>query len=1177
MPDSRLRKLELSGFKTFARRTEVILPGGLTGIVGPNGSGKSNLADAVRWVLGEQSLQHIRSKKTEDVIFAGGANRPPMGAAEVTLTLDNTSGWIPLDFSEVTISRRAYRSGDNEYFINGSRVRLRDIIELRTRAGFGQSSYSVIGQGLVDAVLSQRPEERRALFEEAAGIRHYQAKRDQTLDQLVATRQNLVRVQDIVAEIEPRLESLRRQSERARQHGQLSEELRVLQIRWYAGRHRQLRRQLAEAESMAAEAQRELERAAEEARSLETRIGALDTERQDVDQRLAGETQHLAELARRQEQLRGQAELAADKLQFLEQQGQDLTRELAELEQARTGLSERRQAMAAGLDKIHQTEAELVRQLQEAERSAADGSAGLRALERALEQARERLSGAIAAQNQRRAEAQQLKERCRELDAQREQHHQDGRRKQGLLGALRDKQASLQGELQRLRGEEERLSGQTETARLDAQAAAAALQEKSADVAELRRRHDEASTRLALLEELQTNMEGLAQATRELLASGRPGVLGSVAEGLKVRPGYERAIAALLAHKLDAVLVEGEAVALDVLGEVSEATLALASPGTFADPRQEREGTAAQSFVDAAHPILHRLLAGAAIADDLTQAMSLARNGWRAATRDGDVVEPDGTITRRHTSAAEAVLKRQRNLEELSAEVQARSNELAAAEKEQSRLAQAHAAEEARLKELEGAGRRVAAARQQRTNEMRDLAQQLQAVQAQIEWLASLEQQVAQQFEALELRQTALVAESDQARASLSELEAEAARQQAELAACREAEQAGAQRLEELRITLEVTRQEKQHAQSQLGQIDQQLAAAEHQLAARQGRASEHASTVTQLQAQIDAARIELAQIGSDMQEQEALLTPLRDRLNACSDELRSLRQREGEAHERQAELDKRCYRLQFDSQRKRDDLEALAASLLEDLQLTPDVLPEPDPELPEPAKREVEALKMRLAALGPINPGALEEFEEVRQRHEFLTTQQADLEQAAQQLQGVIVELEELTNRQFLETFEQVAREFERYFQLMFNGGQVQMFLSDPGDVQRTGVEILAQPPGKRLQALALLSGGERALVASALLFAILSAKPVPFCLLDEVDAALDEANVKRFCQALKSLAEQTQFVVITHNRETMAVADALYGVSMSQDGVSRLVSLRLPREEEWSQAQAAAAAVSS
>src|SRR5581483_6417822 len=270
-----LRKLELSGFKTFARRTEVLLPGGVTGIVGPNGSGKSNLSDALRWVLGEQSLQHIRSKKTEDVIYAGGANRAPLGMAEVTITLDNTSGWIPLDFSEVTITRRAYRSGDNEYLINGSRVRLRDVIDLRNRAGFGQ--------GLVDAVLSQRPEERRALFEEAAGIRHYQHKRDQTLDQLAATQQNLVRVRDIVAEIEPRLESLRRQSERARQHAVLSEELRTLQIRWYALRERQLRRQAAEAEALLAEAQRSMEGSAERLRAAEAAAAALEADRQAAE------------------------------------------------------------------------------------------------------------------------------------------------------------------------------------------------------------------------------------------------------------------------------------------------------------------------------------------------------------------------------------------------------------------------------------------------------------------------------------------------------------------------------------------------------------------------------------------------------------------------------------------------------------------------------------------------------------------------------------------------------------------------------------------------------------------------------------------------------------------------------------------------------------------------------
>jgi len=1159
--------LELTGFKSFARRTEVILSGGVTGIVGPNGSGKSNLADALRWALGEQSLQHIRGKKTEDVIFGGGANRAPMGVAEVTLTLDNSSGWIPLDFSEVTISRRAYRSGDNEYFINGSRVRLRDVVELRNRAGFGQSSYSVIGQGMVDSVLSQRPEERRALIEEAAGIRHYQAKRDQTLDQLAATRQNLVRVQDIVAEIEPRVESLRRQSEKARQYAELTEQLRTLQIRWYAARQRQLERQTGEADSVLAEGQQTLEKAAAELRSLAAQSAALEADRAAAEQSLARENQHAGELHRQHEQLQGQVSLAQDKLQFMQQQGQDLERELTELVQARTKLAEQKQQLAASIEELREAEAQAARELQTAEQAAAGRSARSRELDQRLQQARDQLANASSTHNQRHREAEQLDERRRDLLRQSEQHDEDIGRKQGLVRALTEKQTSLQKEGQQLRAEEEQLSGEIEELRLRAGSVAAATAEKQAELDKLRRSHDELATRLGLLRELQTNLEGLAEGARRLLKSGRPGVLGSLAEGLKVQPGYERAIAAALGHKLDAVLVESDASALDVLGDsdVSDATLVLPVAGFDAAPTAGEGACAAASFILSGNAAISRLLGSVVVVETLEQALTEARAGWRAVTRAGDVVEPDGTITRRGVSAGEAILKRQQALDDLAARSAASELEIVRAAHEHEQIANESASSSARLRDMEEEGRRRAGVRQQRTGQMRDLAQQSQAAQAQIDWMASLKDQLGEQLHTLDLRRTALVAELDQAAEQIPELEAQVAQRQAEAADLRQADEVEAARIVELRLRHGVTGQQLQHAQGQLRDFDQQLLNAERQLSARQRRAGEHAGTLSQLQGEIDTAAAELARVSRQMTEQEQLLPPPRYRLATRVEELRELRSKETEAHEQHSELDKRCYRLAFDSQRKREDLESLATSLLEEMQLTPDLLPEPQPDSPEPSKREVDALKARLGALGPVNPGALEEFQEVAERHQFLTTQKADLEQAARQLQTVIADLEELTRRQFLETFEQVAQEFERFFGLMFNGGQVQMHLTDPDDVNVTGIDILAQPPGKRLQALPLLSGGERALVATALLFAILTAKPVPFCLLDEVDAALDEANVKRFCQALKSVAEQTQFVVITHNRETMAIADALYGVSMSQDGVSRLVSLRLPREDRW------------
>jgi len=1173
-----LRKLELSGFKTFARRTEVLLPGGVTGIVGPNGSGKSNLSDALRWVLGEQSLQHIRSKKTEDVIYAGGANRAPLGMAEVTITLDNTSGWIPLDFSEVTITRRAYRSGDNEYFINGSRVRLRDVIDLRNRAGFGQSSYSVIGQGLVDAVLSQRPEERRALFEEAAGIRHYQHKRDQTLDQLAATQQNLVRVRDIVAEIEPRLESLRRQSERARQHAVLSEELRTLQIRWYALRERQLRRQAAEAEALLAEAQRSMEGSAERLRAAEAAAAALEADRQAAERSLAVESQRVSELRRRHEQLQGQIGLAKDKLQFMQQQAGDAQRELADLAEARSTLDRQRRELTERLGELRAAEAELARNIGQAEQEGATRQTAVRDLEQRVQQARDHIAQALAVQKDRQREAGHIDAQRRDLLRQAQQHHEDMERKAGLAAVLAEKQADLQRQIQDLRGGEEQLSGEIESLRLEAAAADEAVKAKQAQLDALNQERAGLSTRQQLLRELQTNLEGLAEGARALLKARRPGILGSITEGLRVKPGYERAIAAALGHKLDAVLVSSDATVLEVLGEAAVTDVTLLPADLQPDAEGGQLPAALERAVDvvsAASPSLLGLLAGVAIAESLEQALAIRAPGLKLVTIGGDVVDTDGSVTRRSgVSAGEAILKRQHALDELEAKLEVSAAELEKVQSELEALRGRHGELKARLHALEEDARRRAGTRQQRLHEARDVAQQLQAVQAQVDWLASLKEQAEAQVKAHDMRRLALTAELDQSTEQIPELRANLQQREQAVAELVEAGQASAQQLADLRLQLGVTRQNLQHAEAQLKDAQQQLATAERQLSARQGRAAEHGGVVTQLTAEIEAAGAELAQVSRQLADHERLLPPLKNRLSTAGQELSALRERETAQRDERAELDKKCYRLSFDSQRRKDEIEALEAGLMEELQLTLDLLPEPDPALPEPSKRDVDAMKARLAGLGAINPGALDEYREVQERHTFLTTQSADLEGAAKQLQAVIAELEELTKKQFLDTFETVASEFERFFGIIFGGGQVQMFLTDPESINTSGIEILAQPPGKRLQSLSALSGGERALVAGALLFAILSAKPVPFCLLDEVDAALDEANVKRFCQALKSLAQQTQFVVITHNRETMAIADALYGVSMGQDGVSKLVSLRLPREDRSDSAEASAQA---
>ncbi|MGH2518480.1 MAG: chromosome segregation protein SMC, partial [Chloroflexota bacterium] len=1113
-------------------------------------------------VMGETRPTSVRGSEMDDVIFAGSAGRAGLGMAEVKLTLDNTAGWIPLDFSEVTIARRAHRSGENEYFINGARVRLRDVVELRNRAGFGQSSYSVIGQGLIDQVLSQRPDERRALFEEAAGIRHYQAKRDQTLEQLAATRQNLQRVADVIAEVAPRVQHLRQQAEKMHQHANLTQELRDVQVRWFGARHRAVHAQAAQTQEALADARQALATSTTQLAEAEQLIASLSATKQALDSSLAAHVARLAELDHRRQQLQGAVELTSDKLTFMEQQGSDAELELADLAAQRQRLEAERNELAAQATRLTDGNGARAVELHRADAFALQRAGELEACDRAARHTADNLAGASADLAQRQKEAAELERRLSAFDAQLQQHGHDAQGKAGLIGALNERLLSLRAELDRIRGEEEMLSGQREASRLDLAAMEQELAARHSRQYQLERVRGEVATRKQLMEEMQLNLEGLGEAAKALIQGKQPGVLGAMVDHIRVEPGWERAIGAALGHKLQAVLVEDEAAALQALAHLPGGGGALAfgpwPMGAPPLPVLPAGLTAAAAVVQGSHPALLRILADVTLAPDLRTALRHKAAATRLVTREGDVLEADGTIIRPGASPAEAVLRRRRELEELAEQLAEQDTALAEAQVQVLEASSRREAQTAEARRLEGLAAELNQQRQQRLNESREVGHQVQAARAQGDWIASLVENLTRERQQLEGRRVTLSAEIDQLSARVPELRRQLHEQQTELDEAKLASQEAADQPRRLRLEMAGASQQLQALQGQLRSSEQSSANLHHQEQARQQRLAERAEVPRQLRAQLAQHQAQLEQVEGQRERDSRELPPLRTRAATLEGELAELRASETSAREAQVEQDKRAYRCAFEAQHKREELEALSSALWEELQLTPDVLPG-ESTAPEPPKREVDALKARLAAIGPVNPEALAEFEEARARHQFLTEQSADLEGSARQLGGVIHELEELTNRQFRETFEAVAVEFQRCFQTMFNGGQVHLSLVDPENVTTSGVEILAQPPGKRLQSLAALSGGERALVAASLLFAILTVRPVPFCLLDEVDAALDEANVTRFCRALRGLAQQTQFVLITHNRETMAMADAIYGVSMNQDGVSRVLSMRL------------------
>ncbi len=1036
----RLNYLTIQGYKSFATKTEFLFPTGITAIVGPNGSGKSNIADGIRWVLGEQRMRTLRGKSTADMIFAGGRRRARAGMAEVSLTLDNSDGWLPIEFSEVTLTRRAYRPGDNEYLINGARVRLRDITALLAESGLSQRAYTIIGQGLVDAALSLRPQERRMLFEEAAGIRFYRDRREDAVQRLDETQRNLERVYDIISEITPRLRRLERETERVEEHRRLAAHLERLQRTWYG--YHWGRQQVA------------LDRALERASILESSLEEQQGEASALSERFVQLRQQESKLRAR---LRDWHRESAD----LHDHANEVQRELAVAEERTRLLKVRREELLAELEPLSgQQEAQAGK--------VAQTHAQVERLERELAERKERLADL-------EQEWATVKEQAHEPVRRRTQVEQELRTHRAQLEQLNQALLEARAEAARLAGEQEALS------RMRAAGAAC-----GADV-------------------------------QALLQADLDGVLGPLAALIQVPPEWERAIRAALGADLQAIVVERASIAEEACRILESTggrltllpldTLRPASPLPSGALRGADVVTCDRAGDERVRLAVETVLGAVALCDDLAAARALLPAmppGSRCVTATGIVLRADGALSVGWAGAGDvgvSSLANERAWRELPAQLQ-----------------------EAR----------------QRCQEIEDQQR------VEVERIAALEAQLE------ELAQQVAVAGGEAARV--------------------EREAMGKARTE-VAVVEEALRNQQAAWQRETALLDRLRA----QVSARSQRAAELEDEHAAIGARTQELRVEASRMEAQLRQVSTRIQPAEEELARFREEQIALEKQERWARDRVRDTEARQGHAQLDVARCRDELRLLARRIEEDLGLVELELSEsvtaqtPLPlrplvsqlpvveELPEGLEGEVQRLKARLRRLGSVNPNAPSDYAEVQERHRFLTGQSADLEAASAQLRQVVGELDALMETAFQETFDAVAVRFSEMFTALFDGGSARLELTEPGDLMNTGVDIIARPPGKRAQRLALLSGGERALTATALLFALLRVSPTPFCVLDEVDAMLDEANVGRFRAMLEELAQQTQFIVITHNRVTVEAADTIYGISMGADGVSQVVSLQM------------------
>lgn len=1197
MNNLRLTSLELNGYKTFASSTRFEFAGPVTAVVGPNGSGKSNIADALRWVLGEQSYSLLRGRKTEDMIFSGSEKRPRAGMASATVTFDNSEGWLPIDFSEVSITRRAYRDGQNEYLINQQKVRLRDVNELLSQSALAERTYTVIGQGLVDTALTLSSDERRKLFEEAAGIGLYRNRKEQAERRLDATRRNLERVADIMAELKPRLRSLERQAQRATEYATLRADLRESLRAWYGFQWHHAQRGLKAVREEAIAREENLGLARQNQRELNNELAQLRNQAQELRVELNNWHRRLSELHAGRESSSRELAVANERQRALAERRLALGEERQRLEAELGGLRVRLETVEAEKKRLEAETADSQSRLSEAQKTLAehiqmqqDSEAQNRAVRDQLAETQGQLvtleaqrNETLARQGRDQNELIELEKMLADIAEQIKIADQDGVAQNTDVAEREEALAKFNRDLEK---QESRVSEMLAT-----------RQEMETKYAELLSRQARLAAEIKGLEEADVAAAGFADGAKRLLEAARakrlklaPGTLG---RELTVPAKLEAAIAAALGAYMDAVLVQAGGSpdqVLEVLeqDDSSAAVLPLAglSPSQ-ALASQNGKGVlgVAAELVQAPAELaqaVELLLGQVLVVEDRRVAQRVIVDlpaQARVVTLRGELFHRGGQFEVRSSKAA-APLARPRQARELREQLSKVEQELASFEEKRSalekELVSSQEKQQALRSQAEAAATEAEVARRAQQSSRLDSEQMLR----QLDWFKSQQRNLTRQIEQATEAFEVFDRQEETFGTRIRELQ-----QRIEI-------QAGATTelpLDEHRaqvahweMRLAVSQRALQEVQRRYEEGQAQITQAQEQLAAQEQRRAE----LEQQEAEIETQKLQFGasegEVSEELVDIQARISPAEEQLTRTDVQLQSLLPAEAEAQKSLSQAERNHTQAQIALARQQESLATLRQRIEDDFGLvafeyddtvsgpTPlplgdlveklPVLEELDPELENTLKEQ----RAQLRRLGSVNPEAQQEYVSVKDRFEDMQAQVDDLETAERDLKEVITELEVLMDREFRITFDLVAAEFRVIFERLFGGGAARLLLTEEGEMAESGIDIEARLPGKRAQRLALLSGGERSLTAAALVFALLKASPTPFCVMDEVDAMLDEANVGRFTELLDELSKTTQFVLITHNRNTVQVADVIYGITMGRDTASQVISLKLDEVDE-------------
>ena len=1177
-----LKSIEINGFKSFANKITFQFHNGITGIVGPNGSGKSNVADAVRWVLGEQRIKQLRGASMQDVIFSGTEMRKPLSYAYVAITLDNADHQLAIDYDEVTVARRIYRSGESEYSINGTLCRLKDVNELFYDTGIGKEGYSIIGQGQIDKILSGKPEERRELFDEAAGIVKFKRRKNTAQKKLEDEKQNLVRVNDILAELEKQIGPLEKQSEKAKIYLKKKEDLKRLDVNLFLTENAHIREQLTGvsekykiAEESLAETTEKYERTKEEYEQIQGQLEMLEQEIEAARQtltdtsvmrgKLEGQVNVLKEQINSAQgnegHLRGRKETVEEEISAKENdksvilEDKRLTDEKAEQtrlesEEARALLGEIQEKIASYNARIETGKNTIISALNE--RAAIRSRMGR--FDTMLEQVnirRSELNSRLLRAKSDEAEQKEAIQRLREaFEAVNE-----------TIRGLNEKQKTLEERIAAIKPE---------------------LTEKDQKLRQTQALYQQEKSKLETLSNLAERYEGYGGSVKRVMEQKghEKGIVGVVADIIKVEKKYEIAIETALGGNIQNIVTEDEETAKHMIAFLKQtkggrATFlpltSITNPQEFKTPEALSEqgviGLADslvqidKKYANVAKAMVGRIM----VVDTVDHAVKIARKydyGIRMVTLEGELLVPGGAISGGAFKNNSNLLGRRREIAELEEKVkkyqlqaQEIQKEIEKTKEERNKLRTE--LETARLtlqnKFIEqNTARLNVIAAEEKWNETEEGYGSLQEEQTQIE------EQIRQIGEDKEKT----IKELESSQSLEKQTEEEIKELQTALETYRIEETAQTARVSEQDVEAEKYRQQQEFKQENVNRIDGELLRLREELKEIEDALAQNAGDIERKRADISEIEQTIVTSHTAQSETETKLQENIARKEELGNQQKNFFRVREELSEQKSGLDKEVYRLNAQREKLEGALESQINYMWDEYEITltdaASLRDETLTDLPE-MKREISSLKDQIRKLGDVNVNAIEDYKNLMERYGFLKGQHDDLVEAEQTLLGIIQELDTAMRKQFQEKFGQICREFDKVFKELFGGGKGTLELQEEEDILEAGIRIIAQPPGKKLQNMMQLSGGEKALTAIALLFAIQNLKPSPFCLLDEIEAALDENNVGRFAKYLHKLTKNTQFIVITHRRGTMEKADRLYGITMQEKGISTLVSVNL------------------